>query len=107
MNPGGGKAEKYAYKDQRARNGKHTENLPSGHCLPTDEKLSLILSAIKEKKQHPGCHQKRQRKKKKKRERERRGEGKSVISTPIKKKKKKTEKGTRLTSRGEGANNVY
>ena len=23
MNPGGGKAEKYAYKDQRARNGKH------------------------------------------------------------------------------------
>lgn len=29
MNPGGGKAEKYAYKDQRARNGKHTKNLPN------------------------------------------------------------------------------
>lgn len=32
MNPGGGKAEKYAYEDQRARNGKHTKNLPSGQA---------------------------------------------------------------------------
>lgn len=43
MNPGGGKAEKYAYKDQRARNGKHTKNLPNepmSKLSPTCKKMS-------------------------------------------------------------------
>lgn len=34
MNPGGGKAEKYAYKDQRARNAKHTKTFPMSKLPP-------------------------------------------------------------------------
>lgn len=41
MNPGGRKAEKYAYKDQRARNGKHTKNLPSGQAASPQVKRLL------------------------------------------------------------------
>lgn len=40
MNPGGGKAEKYAYKDQRARNGKHTTNLPSGQAASPQTRIN-------------------------------------------------------------------
>lgn len=34
MNPGGGKTEKYAYKDQRARNGKQAKTFPVGRVPP-------------------------------------------------------------------------
>lgn len=37
MNPGGGKTEKYAYKDQRARNGKHAKTFPVGRLPPHRE----------------------------------------------------------------------
>lgn len=41
MNPGGGKAEKYAYKDQRARNGKHTKNLPNEQTASPQVRILL------------------------------------------------------------------
>lgn len=41
MNPGGGKTEKYAYKDQRARNGKQAKKLPIGQATSPQTRRPL------------------------------------------------------------------
>lgn len=77
MNPGGGKAEKYAYKDQRARNGKHTTNLPSGQAASPQTRIN---QGDKTPPWMPPAQAKQKRKKKRKKR-------KSVISTYITKKR--------------------